>query len=47
MGPGGQHRHLSLTGGFRRLPVGAVADLSHQCLVVLPIKGHGAMHQDV
>lgn len=38
---------LSLTRGLGRLPVGPVADLLHQRLVVLAIEGHGAMHQNV
>lgn len=45
--PGREHSHLSLTRGFRRLPVGPIADLFHQRLMVVPIKGHGAMYQDV
>lgn len=29
------------------LTVSPATDLLHQCFMILPIKGHGAMHQDV
>lgn len=45
--PALEHLRLSLTRGLGRFPVGPIADLLHQRLVILPVEGHGAMHQDV
>lgn len=37
----------TLTGWVHGFPVVSGADLLHQSFVVVPIKGHGAMHQGV
>lgn len=38
---------FSLTRRLWGFTVSPAADLLHQCLMILPIEGHGAMHQNV